>query len=263
MDVFKVKRMQRRRLTEKKPIGAGHIFAIAMCLFVAATFWAIWLIDARLKPTLEELAQNEAEQAVRYAINYGLSDVSLEDMANGAQFDKEKIIQQNNNFFIKSYNSEGQLTVVTLDTNAVRKYLHEKTERIQQFMRKVEAGKITIQHNAKQIIQINDKPLGVSSIIPLGRITDTALVGNLGPKIPVHFELMSHVLTNTKRHLKQTGINNIQLQLDIHVAVDVRIVMPFSTTPKVLEQNIPIAEIFIEGETPKYYGSSPSNSETK
>lgn len=232
-----------------RPFG---VFMIALVLFVVATWLGLTFIDQKMKPVLMEMAQNEAEQAVMYAINYGLHDIKLEKLERAIDFNRDDIMEENKRFFLKTYDKEGRVTDINFDTAAIRAYQYEKTKRIQSFLQLVENGKISIEHGKERIIRINKKPIGVSASIPLGQVTETALFGSLGPNIPVHFELMSDVKTNVTPKIKETGINSVQIQLIIHVWVHVRIVMPFSTKPSILEQDIPITEDFYRGETPKY-----------
>ena len=42
--------------------------------------------------------------------------------------------------------------------------------------------------------------------VPFGRVTDNALLGNIGPDIPIHFTSIGHVNTDIKQKLSRMGL---------------------------------------------------------
>lgn len=234
-----------------------QVFLIAIFTFAVMTSIGLNFVSNKLKPTLMDMAQNEAEQAVMYAINYGLSNVTLEEMQKDVDLNKQDIIESNRGFFITTYDDKGNVEEISFDTTAIRNYLYKKTMRIQTFMRLVENGKISIEHGSDRIIRINKEPVGTSASVPLGQVSNSALFGNLGPAVKIHFDPISDVETNVEQRLTAKGINNVQLQLVIHVKVYVRIVLPFATKPTLLQEDIPIAEHLFTGDIPKYINGKP------
>ncbi|MGV3487582.1 MAG: sporulation protein YunB [Tuberibacillus sp.] len=258
---MKAKKIRKKRLGGWI-ISNRQVMLGSSALFILITVLSLNFVSNKLTPTLMDIAQNEAEQAVMYAINYGLSNATLQEMEHDIDLSRQNIIEKNKDFFIAKYDSKGNIESIIFDNVAIRDYLFKTTARIQSFMRLVENGTISIEHGSDRIIRINKNPVRTSASIPLGQVTDSSLFGNLGPSIPVNFQPLSDVETNIDRRLKETGINNIQIQLVIHVKVNVRVVLPFATQNSVLSEDIPIAEYTYTGDIPKYINGKPS-SETK
>ena len=42
--------------------------------------------------------------------------------------------------------------------------------------------------------------------VPFGRVTDNALLGNIGSDIPIHFTPVGHVNTDIKQKLSRMGL---------------------------------------------------------
>ena len=254
---MRIKRSKRIFLSNKQ------VFLTACALFVIVTILGLTFVSKELTPTLMEMAQNEAEQAVMYAINYGLSNASLEEMEHDVDLSKQNLAKNNQNFFIKHYDSNGNIENIVFDTVGIKDFLFKLTARIQTFMQLVESGKISIEHDSDRIIRINKKPIGTSASVPMGQVTKTSLFGNMGPNIPVHFQPLSEVETTIDRKLSEKGINNVHIQLILHVKVNVKIVLPFATDFSVQEQDIPIAEYTYPGDIPKYIDGKPTSDGSK
>ena len=47
---------------------------------------------------------------------------------------------------------------------------------------------------------------GATMAVPFGRVTDNALLGNIGPDIPIHFTPVGHVNTDIKQKLSRMGL---------------------------------------------------------
>ena len=260
MPVFHKKRRMRLKGSKGFTLTKLQVFLSTCLIFVIVTSMGLDFISKKLTPTFMYMAQNEAEQAVMYAINYGLSDITLEEMQKDVDLGKQKIIGNHQEFFLVDHDPIGNVDGVTFDTVAIRNFLFKKTARIQTFMRLVENGKISIEHKSDRIIRVNNKPVGTSASVPLGQVTDTSLFGNLGPNIPIHFDPISDVETNVEKRLVEKGINSVQIQLVVHVKVQVRIVLPFATKPTAIEEDIPIAEYLYPGDIPDYInGKSTKN----
>ncbi|WP_081412498.1 sporulation protein YunB [Tuberibacillus calidus] len=256
---------KRRLKLGRRPwrLSNAQIFYFACIVFISVTIMGLDYISRELTPVLMDMAQNEAEQAVMYAINYGLSNATLEQMEHDIDLSKENIIQNNADFFNVDYDRNGNVDSIIFDNAAIRDFLFNKSARIQTFMRLVENGTISIEHGSDRIIRINRKPIGTSASVPLGQATDMSLFGNLGPEIPIHFQPISDVETYIDPKIEEKGLNVVQIQLVIHVKVSVRIVMPFATKTSVIRQDLPVAEMTYTGDIPKYINGKPVDRTSK
>src|SRR5699024_7540139 len=66
--------------------------------------------------------------------------------------------------------------------------------------------------------------------IPIGQATGNTVLANLGPKVPVHFEIVGSLQSDVVHEVKEFGVNAALIEIYIPVEVDMQIVVPFSTT---------------------------------
>lgn len=91
--------------------------------------------------------------------------------------------------------------------------------------------------------------------VPFGRVTDNALLGNIGPDIPIDFTTIGHVNTDIKQKIEPHGINTTAIQIIMEMEVTLQVIIPFHTKEIKVKQDVPIATRIVQGEVPTYYGS--------
>lgn len=94
---------------------------------------------------------------------------------------------------------------------------------------------------------------GISFSVPLGKVTDNALLGNLGPRIPIHFNAIGHLESDILTDFQQVGINNVYIEISMIVKVTMQVIIPFATEKVQVEEKIPIALGVIKGDVPQFY----------
>lgn len=247
--MFKPKRGRRPR----KPLPFRHVFVISIVLFTLFTVWGLWLIDRGIKPTLKTIAKTKAQQVAMYAIDYGLGKQSVNNL-------KQLEPKQNNGksgtqLIVRMPNDNSSYVFNNAEMNRI---LNETTVRIQHYLRLVESGRPPSDYMPSdvKIEYKNNQPNGIVYFIPLGQATKNALIANLGPKIPVKFEMVSNVNSNLETQKQQVGINNTWVQISIHVTVNVSVVIPFAIDAQKVTQDILIQSILVPGKVPDYYNGS-------
>ena len=253
-------KIRKTKVSKKRvPISRFKVLIITVFIFIMMTIMGLYILSKNITPTLMELSQAEAEQAVIYAINYGLSDTTLEEMrhhdANFSKENIENIFKNNEKFVKKTYTNDGRIQSITYDGIAIQQFIASRTARIQKFLRLVEDGKITISHDEDSIIEINDKSVGISTEIPLGRVTNIELLNNVGPTMPIHFEPINNVETTLSRDVIQSKINSTHIQFVVHVNVEVKIVLPFITNSTWIPMDIPLDTQIINNSPTHYYNN--------
>ena len=98
--------------------------------------------------------------------------------------------------------------------------------------------------------------------IPSGIIFNSAMLNNLGPKIPVNLEIISSVNLNLKTEITEYGINNSLVEVYIRVDVSVKMILPMAANNMQVTVMVPLAVKLIQGEVPKYYQGSNNSSGT-
>ncbi|WEG13734.1 sporulation protein YunB [Pullulanibacillus sp. KACC 23026] len=232
-------------------------------VYLVMTFLGLRLASHILEPTLKTMAEFEARKAMTYAFNYSLSTARLTDLPKNPEAMTQTPKESYQDFFITKTNNQGKPVLVSYDTAKVNAFLHDKTQRLEDFLYAMEDGTITFPPNYNNRIQIHQKPMGHSTEIPLGLLTHLPLLGGLGPRIPIRFDFLSELSTHVKSEVKPVGVNSVHLTLYVQATTKVQLIMPFPTDPIKVEKNIPIGDITVTGEVPKYYQGSPSSNAKK
>lgn len=168
--------------------------------------------------------------------------------------------------FVIEQDNDGNATFVTFRTDKITRILAETTNLVQQNLKEVEAGNLdALELPADIEIETNREPgeEGISYNFPLGQATGIAMLGNLGPKVPVRFNAVGSVVSDIITQTEPSGINNTSIEVFIHIEVSVQIVTPFTTDITTIPTDIPVAMGFINGKVPQFYyngdgGTAPS-----
>src|SRR5690625_5655493 len=89
--------------------------------------------------------------------------------------------------------------------------------------------------------------------IPIGQATVNTIFANLGPKIPVHFEIVGSLRSDVVHEVKEFGVNAALFEIYIPVTVNVQIVIPFSTKTSEVSTKVFVDSRVIMGDVPEFY----------
>ena len=92
--------------------------------------------------------------------------------------------------------------------------------------------------------------------VPLGRVTDNALLGNLGPDVPIEFSLIGDVQSDIKTKVVEFGINGGVIEVSIEVEINIEVIVPFTADNTVITRNIPIGMGVFRGDVPQFYNGN-------
>jgi len=103
---------------------------------------------------------------------------------------------------------------------------------------------------------------GLVYSIPIGRATDNALLGNLGPKIPIKLQVIGDVRADLKSKFETIGINQVYADVYVQLTVDVQTIIPFETKTEPYKGKISLFNGLIKGDVPQYYNGGSSSQPT-
>lgn len=158
--------------------------------------------------------------------------------------------------FEVTYNSNGEIILIDFNSKNTSKILSTMTSLVELNLRAVEEGKIDmleLPDNSLEAYDIDLLEKGIIFEIPLGIVTNSNLLYNIGPKIPVKLSLVGDVSTGFSSEIVEYGINNALLKLMINIKVDTKIIMPVISDEITIDCSIPIAMKLIQGKIPNYY----------
>lgn len=232
----------RRKRLKRGPLPFRYILLLTLVFFLFSTAAGVWIINKGIEPTLMRIAESQtikiASQVIIKAISKKTIDVgeaiAIEPGSNGAP------------------------PSAALKTNVVNRQLAEITNQIQKNLTAAEKGDLD---SLEQLTDVEIKTKdqkdtdGIIWYIPIGQATNIALLGNMGPKIPVKFTAIGDLRPDVKIKKTPVGINNLWVDVIVHVRVSVQIITPIATKITTLDQDIPVGSRYIQGDVPQFYNN--------
>ncbi len=235
-------RRLRGRFPRKGPLPFRYVFLLTFVFFTFSTATGLWLVNKGLKPTLTDYAESQTRKIATLVISNAIN----KKIANEMNLDK--IIEETDG---KKSSS------VKFNAEIVNRVKAETTTLVQKNIKEAERGNLTELELLTDIdIETEKKDEeGIVYYVPLGQATNNALLGNLGPRIPIRFTPIGDVRSDVKASIKDFGINNAVIQVYIHITVNVQIIIPFATSVTTITEDIPVAIYVMEGDVPQFYNN--------
>ncbi|WP_423408077.1 sporulation protein YunB [Heyndrickxia sp. MSNUG] len=241
-----------RRLPRKGPLPFRYVFLLTFVFFSFSTAAGLWIIDKGIEPTLMSYAESQTRKIATLVINKAIN----KKIANGMDIDK--VIE-----FVPV--DGGSSTVVKFNTEIINRVKAETTNLVQMNLKEAERGNLASLEMLSDIEIVTDeeeKKEGIIYYVPLGQATNNALLGNMGPMIPVKFNAIGDVTSDIVWETEEHGINNSLVNVSVRVKVNVQIIIPFATKIATVQEDIPIGSFYYPGKVPQFYNgggdSSPS-----
>ena len=90
--------------------------------------------------------------------------------------------------------------------------------------------------------------------IPLGYVTNSPLIINLGPKIPVKISTTDVVVGSVVTSVREFGINNALIEVYINIEIETNAILPLKSGTTKNNFKILVASKIINGKIPNFYG---------
>lgn len=245
-------RYRRFFLQKGSPPSLRSILLMTSILFIFLTFFSIWIIDKGIRPPLMAIAEQKIIEFATRTINSAVK--STENM----NFDD--LIDMN-------LDQQGNVSTLGWNSTAVNRALRMATERAEYFLYGMNKGEtIDIDDPDLKPIEFGDSVGDLASKdptvieIPLGQATGNTILANLGPKIPVHFEIVGSLESDVVYELREFGVNAALIEIFIPVSVNVQIVVPFTTSIAELSTKVFVDSRVIMGDVPEFYNHGSSSS---
>src|SRR5699024_6124339 len=168
-----------------------------------------------------------------------------------------------------NYDNNGNVSTLGWNSEAVNRALRSATDRAEYFLYGMNKGEqIDIDDPNLEPIEFGDSVGDLASKdptvveIPLGQATGNTVLANLGPKIPVHFEIVGSLRSDVLHEVKEFGVNAALFEIYIPVTVNIQIVIPFSTTTREVSTRVFIDSRVIMGDVPDFYSTGESSGTT-
>lgn len=224
-----------------------NIFIATLIMCVIITIIVLKIISIRVSPILMNYAELETKKLSSIVINRAVN----KQLANGMNIDEMFNIIKNDN---------GEIATIDFNPAIVNKVLNTTTNVVLINLKAIEEGNIDFIELPDILISYDKDKLknGIIYEIPLGTITNSGFLSNLGPKIPIKLNIIGSVESNVKTNIKEYGINNALVEIYIRISVTEQINVPFISKRVTVTSDIPVALKVIQGSVPKYYGGTLS-----
>ncbi|MGI8315671.1 sporulation protein YunB [Halobacillus mangrovi] len=226
----------------------GKKIVLTLLFFLIFTALSLWFINRGITPALIGIAETKTQQLARDAINEAVNKQIAEDL-------------QFNDLVKMEKDTDGNIVYMGWNSVVVNRVLRNTTYRVQSFLKRMELNELPMEDTSLEPDidpEMTQEDLGEQPAtlieIPVGQATNNTILANLGPKVPVQLRVIGDVQSNFQSEITEYGINAALFQLSIHIEVNVRIVIPFSTETTTVETDIPIDTATILGEVPNFYG---------
>ena len=222
------------------------ISLIFIYLFIIGFISSLILISyfsKKITPSLKNYSKSEAKKIITIVINNSISNklttsLDIEDIFNTKK------------------DSLTNTTIMNLDTKKITALQNVFNKEISKNLKLVEIGKInSLNINLKELSDIDYEEIknGLVYYIPAGNLTGSILTNNLGPKIPLKFNMSGDVISQITTDVKEYGINNSLLEVKLKVKASMIITMPFVSEEVTVKTENPLIIKIIQGQTPNYY----------
>ena len=144
-------------------------------------------------------------------------------------------------------NSDGEILYVSYDMDKSYKVLDLVTKELENNINDLENG------NVGNIKNVSGGKNGILLKVPMF-IGNNAIISNLGPKIYVPINFVGSILTNLKTKITDYGINNALVEIYVTVKLSTNIISPTSSKEMVIDYDVLIASVVVNGRVPSVYG---------
>lgn len=217
-------------------------FSIIFILFLIFLFITFKYINTKVSPVIGDYAKIEAKALSTYIINKAISD-NISEILNTDEL------------FLITKNSNNEINTIDFNPIIVNKSLTEITKYIHEYLLLIEKGDIDSLSlpESNYYSSFKNRNKGIIFEIPSGVVFNNALLSNIGPKVPVRITFIGDIISNINTKVTNYGINNALVEINLHIKVTEKVVLPISASEVDIELTIPLAIKLIQGNIPSYY----------
>lgn len=235
--------MKKMHIKRKKIIiKRKNQIVILILLIIYSVIIFLSYLNKKISPALLKYGQIETEKLASIIINNAINKHVTEK------------IQIDELFLIVTENEE----IKSIDFNPiiVNKILTETTNNVQINLKYIEQGKVdSLDIDVENLIDYDIAKLkqGIIYEIPSLVFLNNALLANIGPKIPVKFNLIGNITSYINTEITNYGINNALIEVNIILELKEQVILPFTSEQINIKTTIPVAIKLVQGSVPEYY----------
>jgi len=210
----------------------GLIFAAIFFL----TFFYFQNFSLKVTPKLVHIAQISIEKYVYHTT----SDFKLLALEKN----------YSDKFLSVKENKDGEIISIDYDMAKIYQLAENLTNSLEENITNAYELNIYINKNQK----FRDVHDGLLLSLPIGVVSDSVFLSNLGPKIPVLIRFINSVFSSVKTRVTDYGINNVLMEIYLDVTINYEILTPVTMEEKRLKYELLLDSKVIQGQVPNLYG---------
>lgn len=236
------KRIRLKRKIKRRKLNVFHKIIIIFILLILALIIIFRYINKQISPYISEYASLEAKNVASFIINKAIS----KNISSILNID---------DLFVVSKNQNDEISTVDFNPLVVNNVLTQITEVIHSHLKLLEEGKIEELDlpESSYWSSYSKRKKGIIFEIPSGIVFNNALLSNLGPKVPIKLLFIGDIISNIDTKVTNYGINNALIQIDLHLVVTAKVILPITINEINVELSVPLSIKIIQGNIPNYY----------
>jgi len=214
---------------------------IVLLISLIISIFLVKYYSNRITPLLLKYAEVKTKEITLKIMNKALSD----ELSKGFPENIITISRNNNN----------DIEFINYDTKTLTNFLGKISNNIEKNLDILEKGNLgDLNLSGEELNNYYGK--GLIYNIPLGHATNNIFLTGLGPKIPLKLKTNSTMTTGIKADIKDYGINNALIELDLTIEANIQIILPFASKVTEVKFTTPLSINMINGKIPSYYLNS-------
>lgn len=234
--------MGRIHLKRRHKIKKSRKVLLITFLFLVSVIWLLITIGKKINPFFLDYTRTRVERFTTFILNDAMDEEVM------GLLEKDEL-------FKVSQDSENAIADLSFNTALVNQLLKTITDKVLIGIKKFEEGTYENPNRANSLMYdgFTVRDDGLVCEIPLGLATGSSLFMNILPIIPIKITFVGYMNSYIKTNVTSYGINDVLIELQVHVMVSQKMVMPFYVDNVVIEKDIPVGYKMIKGQIPNYY----------
>ncbi len=177
-----------------------------------------------------------------------LAQLNLERYIAHVTSDFKILIEKNysDQFLNITENEKGEITSIDYNMSKIYEMAEEFTNSLEKNLGEFKSSNPYVQEE----IPMEDTIL---LFYPVGVVSNSVFLANLGPKIPVAIQFMDSIFSSVKTRAKDYGINNALLEVYLEVNIHYEILTPVTFEENTFTYELLLDTKVIEGSVPNLY----------
>ena len=144
-------------------------------------------------------------------------------------------------------NVNDEIVSLDFDNTKINEFNLKVSENIQKRLMKLEKNK---KNNLTE--KYYEGKVDIIYNVPMSIIYDVPILVGIGPKVPFKLDVLGNVFTEILTNIKDYGINNSLIEMQLKIKINVQIILPFSSKNIIVENKIPLKTKIIQRKIPEY-----------